>query len=97
VPFDASVTCDATTVTVHTVLTGIGADGVSVTLVAGVEVWLKLFGVPVGHSSLNAEPVAFTDCEKLIVIVACVATPVAPFVGVVEVTCGAAIVWNENE
>ena len=91
------MTCDATTVTVQTVLTGIGLLGVNVTLDAGVELWLKLFGVPVGHSSLNAVPVAFTDCEKLTVIVACVATPVALLAGVVDVTCGAAIVWNENE
>jgi hypothetical protein len=73
------------------------ADGVKVKLEAGEAESVYVFGVPVGHSSVNELVVALTDSLKFTVIVALVATFVAAFVGVVVVTEGAAsTVLNEN-
>jgi hypothetical protein len=95
--FDASVTCDAITVTVQVVLAGSGDDGVSVNDDAGEELWLNDSGVPVGHSILNALAVAVTDLEKLTVIVEPAFTSVAVSVGTVVVTAGGVSTVNENE
>src|SRR5690242_17191368 len=94
----ASLTLAAATVTVQTVPTSRLLLGVSVKLVAGPlpVVLVKATGVPVGHSTANALAVTFTGSLKLTVIFAPTATPVAPVIGVVEVTVGAASVLNEK-
>jgi hypothetical protein len=84
------------TVTVQVVPAGRLLVGVSVNELAGDELVLNGIGVPVGHSMLNALPVAFTDSLKLIVIPVPVLTSVAPSAGLVEVTAGGRSVANEN-
>jgi hypothetical protein len=97
VPVDASVTWDATTVTVQATPPGNGEFGVSVKLVDGELDNEYDSGVPVGHSSLNELVDALTLRSKLTVIVESVATLMVPFTGVVEITLGAVAVVNENE
>jgi hypothetical protein len=87
----ASVTWLATTVTVHVVLTGRGALGVKVKVVAfpgGAGAMVKASGVPVGHSSVNAVPVTITALLKVTETVLLGDTSVAPLVGLVEATVG---------
>ena len=84
----ASTICDATTVTLHTVFTGSALVGVSVNVVAGELDSEKLFGVPVGHSSLNELVVACTDWSNVTEIVELNGTFVAPSAGDVLVTVG---------
>src|SRR6476620_9345633 len=81
----------ATTVTTQTTPAGSAGFGVSVKLLAGV---VKVMFEPAGHSIRKEPAFAFTCSLKLIWIVALAATPVAPLLGVVLVTCGAASVLN---
>src|SRR5258706_11478437 len=85
-----SVTLAATTVTVHRTLPGSAAVGVSTKLAEGEAERLKVFGVPLGHSSKKDAPVAFTGSLKFTPMVPAVVMAVAPFTGMVEVTVGAA-------
>src|SRR6476620_11650354 len=84
----------ATTVTTQTTPAGSAGFGVSVKLLAGVADVLKVMFEPAGHSIRKEPAFAFTCSLKLIWIVALAATPVAPLLGVVLVTCGAASVLN---
>src|ERR1051326_3830273 len=84
------------TVTVQTVPAGRFAVGVSVIVRAGDDDCEKVFGVPVGHSSVNAFDVALIDSLKLTWSVVSRATSVAPLAGVVLLTDGAAS-WVVNE
>src|SRR6266498_6008733 len=83
-----SVTWLAITVTVHNSLYAKSVSGSNVKLVgppltaAG---WLPL----VAHKNVNQLPVTSTVSLKLIVILAAMATPIAPFDGVVLATAGA--------
>src|SRR5436305_8175444 len=90
-PTSTSLTWFATTVTLHVIPAGRLEVGVSTKLEAGeAGDTVNATGVPVGHSSLNAVPVTFTGSLKLIVTVVLGDTLVAPLVGTVEVTVGAA-------
>src|SRR5690606_40046959 len=84
----ASVTCEAITFALHSVPAGRLADGVSVTLAAGVAEDVKPMGVPAGHSSENAPALALTDSLKPTVMAAVGCTAVAPLAGLVEMTVG---------
>jgi hypothetical protein len=70
--------------------------GVSVKELAGDELVLNAIGVPVGHSTLKALPVAFTDSLKLTVIAEPALTSAAVSTGLVVVTVGGMSVVNEN-
>jgi hypothetical protein len=95
VPEPSEIAVWSTTI-VQTVLAGSGLVGVRVKELEGEELVVKLSGVPVGHSSVKALPVALTDLLKLIVIVELAFTSTAPFVGTVLVTVGGVSVVNEN-
>ena len=82
--------------TVQTVLAGSGLVGVSTYVLAGDELVVKDSGVPVGHSSEKALPIAVTDFVKSISIVEPAFTLVAPFAGMVESTLGGVSTVNEN-
>src|SRR5438477_216972 len=82
----------AITVTVQTTPTGRLPLGVSVKLLAGEALATNAIGVPAGHSSLKAVPVALTGSLKLIVIGVSIATGLAPATGRVLLTLGAASV-----
>ena len=84
------------TVTVQVTPPGSPPVGVSVKLEAGDALSAYVFGVPTGHSIVNELVVAATLSLKLTVIVASVVTPVAPLVGVVVNTLGAASVVKLN-
>src|SRR5688572_10004679 len=87
----------AITVTVQSVPAGSGAIGVSVKLAAGEALSVNACTLPgAGHSIVNELVVAATDSLKLIVIVAFCPTFAATFVGVVDVTVGAASMPNEK-
>jgi hypothetical protein len=86
----------ASTATVQTTPAGSAELGVSVKLVAGEAESVNARGEPTGHSSANELVLALTLSLKLTVIVALVATPVAPLAGVVLVTVGAASVLKLN-
>src|ERR1044071_6591364 len=92
-----SLISSLSTVTVQTVPAGRSDAGFNVKDDAGDAVWENAFGVPVGHSSEKALLVALTDSLNVIWIVVSRATLVAPFVGVVLLTPGAAsVVVNEK-
>ena len=78
------------------VVCGSAEFGVSVKLEAGDELSEYDTGVPVGHSSLNDDVLALTCSEKFTVTVEFVATAVAPFVGLVDVTVGGESIVNEK-
>src|SRR6185503_307578 len=59
-------------------------------------VLLKATGVPTGHSTVKALPVTLTGSLKLIVMLPSVARFVAPLIGTVVVTWGAASVLKLN-
>src|SRR5438876_554213 len=81
-PASTSVTWRATTVPVQVTGGGSAEVGWRTKLEAGeAGVTVKAMDVPVGHSSLKAVPVTFTDSEKLMVIVAEGFTLTAPLVG----------------
>src|SRR2546423_8266579 len=80
----------ATAVTVHVVPSGRSAVGSSVIEEPGEPLTVKLFALPVGHSSVNELPLAVTLSLKLTTMFAFVATFVAPSAGEVLVTVGAA-------
>src|SRR5215212_4234692 len=92
-PASTSVTFAATTVTVQSSPAGRFADGVNVKLEAGETDRLKgRAPEPVGHSIVNELSVALTGSLKLTVMVAAGTAAVAPLMGVVLGTLGAASV-----
>src|SRR5438105_10247677 len=80
----------ATAFTVQVVPSGRSAVGSSVIEEPGEPLTVKLFALPVGHSSVNELPLAVTLSLKLTTTVVLVATWVAASAGDVLVTVGAA-------
>src|SRR5213083_357711 len=80
----------AITLTEQTVASGRSLVGSSVIDEPGEPLTEKLFGVPVGHSSVNELPLAVTGSLKLTTMFVFTATWSAPAAGDVLVTDGAA-------
>src|SRR6266516_4929388 len=86
----------AITFTEQTVPPGRSLVGSSVIEEPGEPLTEKLFGVPVGHSSVNELPLAVTGSLKLTTMFVFTATWAAPAAGLVLLTLGAAS-WVVNE
>src|SRR5215208_4885579 len=86
----ASVICAASTVTVQMAPSGRPKSAVKEIELVVAPAPLNATGESTGHSRVNAEIGALTSSLKLITMVALVATLVAPLVGDVLVTDGAA-------
>jgi hypothetical protein len=94
-----SVTCEATTVTVHVTPAGSGPDGASANVLAppgGLGDSANASGVPAGHSSLNALAVTFTGLLNVTAGVIVAITLIAPVAGTVALTVGGVSTVNEK-
>src|SRR3712207_2530829 len=87
----ASVTLSASTTTTQVEPRGRSTEGSSVNVAEGPEagVTLNAWAPPGEQAIVNAPAAAFTASLKFTVMFPLAETPVAPFVGVVEVTVGA--------